>query len=286
VNDRSRLAGVFDAERSRLKALASRLLGSRNEAEDAVQEAWIRLDRTDSAELTNVPGWLTTVVSRICLDTLRARSRNDALLSAASREAGQPSVGDAAENHLFEDSIADALHAVATHLTPAERVAYVMHDLFALSFEDIAAVVGRSPQAARQLASRARRRVQSIGEAETEAGERQQSLVTAFLEASRTGNMQALLSLLAPNVVLIADAVAVKMGAAAETHGADAVAATFKGRAMAALPALIDGLAGLVFAPGGQLRVLFDFIVTDGRISEVFLVADPQEHRQIDVKMV
>lgn len=285
MNDRSQLARVFEAERSRLEALASRLLGSRNEADDAVQEAWIRLDRADSAELTNVPGWLTTVVSRICLDALRARTRSDALVSAASREIGQPTAGTAEENHLFEDSIADALHAVATHLTPAERVAYVMHDLFALSFEDIAKVIGRSAPAARQLASRARRRVQAIGAAEAEVGERQQSLVTAFLDASRTGNMQTLLSLLAPNVVLIADAVAVKMGASAETHGAEAVAATFKGRAVAARPALIDGLAGLVFAPGGQLRVVFDFIVTDGRISEVFLIADPQEHRLIEVKM-
>lgn len=283
MTDKARLAAVFQKERGRLISLASRLLGSRNEAEDAVQEAWLRLDRTDNSELSNVEGWLTTVVSRICLDTLRSRSRSHALVDAASREASwiAPDVADA---HLQEDAIGSALQAVAEHLTPAERVAYVMHDLFSLTFDDIAAVVGRSTQACRQLASRARRTVESIGSSEYELRERQQSLVAAFLEASRSGDLSTLLALLAPDVVLHADGPAVSMGAAAQTHGAEAVAATFKGRAVAALPALIDGYAGLIFAPGGQLRVVFDFIVRDGRIAEIFLVADPEEHRQIDVK--
>jgi RNA polymerase sigma-70 factor (ECF subfamily) len=278
------LAEVFEAERNRLRALAARLLGSRNEAEDAVQEAWLRLDGADASELMNVPGWLTTVVSRICLDALRSRSRSDALHKSASREM-QTTIGDAAEDYLFEDSIADALHAVALHLTPAERVAYVMHDVFSLSFDDIAAVIGRSPQASRQLASRARRRVQSIETHDTEVRERQHSLVAAFLEAARSGNLQALLAILAPDVVLHADPAAVRMGASAETFGPEAVAATFKGRAVMARPALVDGLAGLVFAPGGQLRVIFDFIIVNDRIAEVFLVADPEEHQQIEVEM-
>jgi len=277
------LTEQFQASRPHLRSVAYRILGSQAEAEDAVQEAWFRLARSDTEAVDNLRGWLTTVVARVCLDMLRTRK--------ARRE--EPIADDAVERFVAEDntehdmqltdSIGLALLVVLETLAPAERVAFVLHDMFNLSFDDIAPIVNRSPAAARQLASRARRRVQGSSEPDADRN-RQREVVSAFMAASRDGDFAALLVLLDPNVVLRADAAAVQLslarqaqgapGLVPQTRGAELVAKTFQGRARAAQLAQVDGVAGLVFAPGGQPVVVFDFVVENGRIVEISLIAD------------
>jgi RNA polymerase sigma-70 factor, ECF subfamily len=272
------LAQRFEEHRDHLRAVAYRMLGSRSEAEDAVQESWLRLSRSEPETVDNLRGWLTTVVARLCLDLLRARrARREELLGADVPEPREPPESGTDPEHeaVLADSVGAALLVVLETLTPAERVAFVLHDLFAVPFDQVGPVLGRTPDAAKQLASRARRRVRGSSPGGGVDPVRQQAVVRAFLAASRTGDFAGLLALLDPAVVLRADAAAVVAGAEAEVRGAEAVARTFAGRAQAARPALVDGLAGAVWSVGGRPRVVFGFTVVDGRVTGIDLLADP-----------
>src|SRR5712691_1167021 len=255
MNEHDWLAEQFEAERPHLRAVAYRMLGSLSEADDAVQESWLHLSRSNTSGVENLGGWLTTVVARVCLDMLRSRnSRREEPLGAhvpdliVSREGGI----DPEHEALLADSVGLALLVVLDTLNPAERLAFVLHDLFAVPFDEIAPIVGRSPTAARQLASRARRRVQGASTVPDTDRARQREVVDAFLAASRGGDFAALLALLDPDVVLRADRTAGDMGASSEVRGAAAVADTFSKRALGAQWALVNGAAGLVWAPAGQ----------------------------------
>ena len=273
------LAERFEADRPRLRAVAYRMLGSRSEADDAVQEAWLRLSRADTSDVENLSGWLTTVVARVCLDLLRSRkSRRETSLESEASEpiAGPESGHDPERDALLADSVGLAMLVVLETLAPAERVAFVLHDLFDLRFDEIAPIVGRTPTAARQLASRARRRVQTAGAVRDPDRARHRAVVDAFLAASRGGDLTALLAVLDPDVVLRADRAAVQTGAQEEVRGAKAVAETFVGRARAAQPALVNGEPGLVWAHGGRPRVVFGFTIANGRIIAIELFANPE----------
>jgi RNA polymerase sigma factor (sigma-70 family) len=271
----------FERHRAHLKAVAYRMLGAAGEADDAVQEAWLRLNRADTTAVENPRGWLTTVVARVCLDMLRARkSRREEALGVHLPEpiVNRETTPDAEQEALLADSVGPALLVVLETLAPAERLAFVLHDMFAVPFEDIAPIVGRTPAAARQLASRARRRVQGKPTNVDADDTREREIVDAFVAASRDGNFQALLAVLDPEIVLRADVTAVRLGTRlglqAEIRGADAVARTFSGRAQGAQRAVVGGAAGLVWVPGGQVRAAFVFTIADGKILEIELVAD------------
>ncbi|MFL5590068.1 MAG: sigma-70 family RNA polymerase sigma factor [Ktedonobacteraceae bacterium] len=283
------LAEEFEAERPHLRAVAYRMLGSLSEADDAVQESWLHLSRSNTSGVENLGGWLTTVVARVCLDLLRSRnSRREEPLGAhvpdpiVSREGGI----DPEHEALLADSVGLALLVVLDTLNPAERLAFVLHDLFAVPFDEIAPIVGRSPTAARQLASRARRRVQGAATVPDVDLTRQREVVDAFLAASRGGDFDALLAVLDPDVVLRSNSAAVHSGASREVRGASAVARQFSGRAREAQPALVNGAVGLVWAPGGRPRVVFGFTITRGKIIAIELVADPERLRQLDVAVL
>ena len=277
------LAQRFEKSRGHLTAVAYRMLGSASEADDAVQEAWLRLSRSDTTSVENLGAWLTTVVARVCLDMLRSRkSRREESLDARTPDSLAGGTNPEQEA-LIADSVGLALLVVLETLTPAERLAFVLHDMFAMPFEEIAPIVGRSTAAARQLASRARRRVQGAAASATADLERNREVVDAFLSASRNGDFEALLSLLDPEVVLRADAETVRVGAAKEVRGSVAVADTFKGRARVALPALVDGAAGAVWAPGGKPRVVFGFTIANGKIVAIDLLADPVRIAELDL---
>lgn len=281
------LAARFEENRGHLKAIAYRMLGSPNEADDAVQEAWLRLSRSDTSGVENLGGWLTTVVARVSLDMLRSRkSRRE---EPWGEHVPEPAVSDGTDPEheaLLAGSVGPALLVVLETLAPAERVAFVLHDMFAMPFDEIAAIVGRSPAAARQLASRARRRVQGASTVPATDIPRQREIVGAFLAASRGGDMNALLALLDPDVVLRADGAAVRMGAAKEVLGAAAVANTFSGHARGAQPALVNGAAGLAWSPGGKPRVVFGFRIEDGKIAGIDLIADPEHLGQLDLEIL
>jgi RNA polymerase sigma factor (sigma-70 family) len=262
------------------------MLGDLAEADDAVQESWLRLSRSDTSGVENLGGWLTTVVARVCLDMLRSReSRREEPLGVhvsepiVSREDGI----DPEQEALLADSVGLALLVVLDTLNPAERLAFVLHDLFAVPFDEIAPIVGRSETAARQLASRARRRVRGAATVPDADLTRQRAVIDAFLAASREGSFDALLD---PDVVLRADRAAVQAGASREVRGAPAVAETFSGRARFAQPALVDGAVGAVWAPGGRPRVVFGFTITRGKIVEINVVADPERLRQLDLTVL
>ena len=281
------LARQFEEHRPRLRAVATRLLGSGNEADDAVQEAWLRLSRTEPGSVENLGGWLTTVVGRVALNMLRSRAtrREEPLegVPVADRPGHDPYPADTA---VLADSVGMALLVVLETLTPAERLAFVLHDLFDVPFDEVATIVERSPAAARQLASRARRRVQGLSpETDPDPGRRRE-VVTAFLAASRGGDFAALLALLDPDAVLRADPAAVAVGAEAEVRGADAVATAFSGRARAARLALVDGIVHAVWAQGGQPRVVFAFTITEGSVVAIDLLADPERLRDMDVTVL
>ena len=289
MNENDRVAEQFEASRAHLKAVAYRMLGSMTEADDAVQEAWLRLSRTGTGGVDNLGGWLTTVVARVCLDMLRQRkSRREESLGElvtepiVSREDGT----DPEHEALLADSVGLALLVVLETLAPAERLAFVLHDMFAMPFDEIAPIVERSPAAARQLASRARRRVQVAAAVPDADRTRQREVVNAFLAASREGDFDALLALLDPDVVLRADSTAVRTGASAEVRGPAAVAGTFSGRARVALPALVDGAVGAVWAPGGRPRVVFDFTIVSGKIVAIDLIADPAHLDELDLAIL
>ena len=293
----------FEAHRDHLRRVAHRMLGSVGEADDAVQEAWLRLSRSETGAVDNLGGWLTTVVARVCLDMLRTRkSRREEpaerhAADLVARSDANLDLGSGPERQLLlADSIGVALLVVLETLAPAERVAFVLHDMFDLSFEDIAPIVGRSAVATRQLASRARRRVQ-LGRAASDADvSHQQALVGAFLAAARGGDFQALLAVLAPEVVLHADGVAVAAAAAnqssgappfaPEVRGAAAVAEIFRGRARGARPALVDGAAGAAWAPGGEPLAVFGFIIAGDKIVEIEVTADPARIAELEVRLL
>jgi RNA polymerase sigma factor (sigma-70 family) len=283
------LAERFEEHRPHLRSVAYRMLGSLSEADDALQEAWLRLSRADTSDVKNLGGWLTTVVGRVCLDMLRSRkARREEPLGAHVPEpvVGRADGSDPEQEALLADSIGFALLVVLETLTPAERIAFVLHDMFAVPFDEIAPIVGRSPNAAKMLASRARRRVRGAATVPDADRTRQRAVVDAFLAASRGGDFAALLALLDPNVVLRSDGAAVLTGTAKEVRGAPAVARTFSGRARAAQPALVNGAAGAVWAPGGQPRVVFDFTITDGRIVVIDMLADPARLRQLEMAVL
>jgi RNA polymerase sigma factor (sigma-70 family) len=287
MNQSESLAQQFETHRAHLRAVAYKMLGSLSEADDAVQEAWLRLARSDSGGIANLGAWLTTVVARVCLDVLRARrSRReeplglhvpDPIVSRADRT-------DPAHEALLADSVGLALLVV---LDPAERLAFVLHDTFAVPFDETASIVGRSPSAARQLASRARRRVQGASRAPDADLTCQREVVDAFLTAARGGDFDGLLAVLDPDVVVRADRGAVPPGASWELRGARVVAEqaqTFPRLVNFARPALVNGAAGIVaWLPNGQLFSVMGFTVRRGKIVEIDILADPARLRQLDL---
>jgi RNA polymerase sigma factor (sigma-70 family) len=280
------LTDRFEAERGRLRAVAFRMLGSQAEAEDAVQEAWLRLARAGGDGIDNPAGWLTTVVGRICLDMLRARTkRREDPIDGDEGEVQHADPNAAADEHVaLADSVGLALLVVLERLTPVERLAFVLHDMFDVPFEEIGRIVDRTPVAARQLASRARRRVQGLPDTPAADYERRKGVVAAFLAASRDGDFSGLLAVLDPEVVFHADADAVRLGSLAEIHGAQAVATTFKGKATAARLALIDGNLGLAVILGGQLKVVVLMEVDGDQIVEIDSIADPARIAAFEVE--
>ena len=267
------LAQEFEAQRPHLRAVAFRMLGSLAEADDAVQEAWLRLQSFQAGKIENPAAWLTTVVARICLDMLRTRkSRREEPLETEGRILPRAKA-DPEQEALLAEAVGLALLVVLTRLDPAERIAFVLHDMFALPFEDIAPILDRSVEAARQLASRARRRVQG---GEPPAGElpKKRAVIEAFLTASRANDLGALVAVLDPDVVLRSDAAAARLGGPSELRGADQVARMFAGRATAARVAPIDGAVGAIVAPNGKLLLVLTATVEDGRITEISAIAD------------
>jgi RNA polymerase sigma-70 factor, ECF subfamily len=293
----SSMSAAFEESRPRLRAVAYRLLGSTSETEDAVQETWLRITRTDTGAVDNLGGWLTTVITHVCLDMLRARKTREnatpVIRAEGAAAAFEPT--DPEREVLLADAVGSAMMIVLDTLGPPERVAFVLHDLFALSFEDIGAIVGRSAVATRQLASRARRLVQGAGEREKELPS-QREVAQAFMAASRDGNLEAVLAVLDPDVVLRVDPIAVKAAAANEAKGAPrlvremrgaaVVGRVFLGSARAARPALVDGTPGAAWAPGGHPRAIWAFKVEQGRIVEVQVIADPKKIARLDVLLL
>jgi RNA polymerase sigma factor (sigma-70 family) len=290
------LAERFEAERPHLRAVAYRMLGSLAEADDAVQESWLRLSRSDASDVENLGGWLTTVVARVCLDQLRERSsrREDSLDThiADPIVSGEDGI-DPEQEALLAESVGLALLVVLDRLAPAERIAFVLHDLFDVPFEEIAPIVGRSPTAARQLASRARRRVRG-GTTRSDADRAQsRSVVEAFLAASRAGDFDALLAVLAPDVVFRTERLAASSSAPIEIRGAPKVAGQIAGGAIrgAGQPqgrgaALVDGSAGIVVTRRGRLFLVLKFTITGGKIAEIDVIADPARLRQLDLALL
>jgi RNA polymerase sigma factor (sigma-70 family) len=279
------LADEFEANRAHLRGVAYRMLGSQSEVDDAVQETWLRLSRSDTSVVENLSGWLTTVVARVCLDMLRSRkARREAPMGPHVPE---PAARDEHERDAdMADSVGAALLVVLETLAPAERLAFVLHDMFAVPFEEIAPIVGRTPAAARQLASRARGRVQGTPAVPDANLARQRKVVDAFLAASRGGDFKGLLAVLDPDVVFRADDAAVRLGSLAEIRGAAAVAETFKGRAQAARPALVDGAPALAVIMGGRLRIVLRLTISNDRIAAVEAVANAERISQFDVSVL
>ncbi|SDT69015.1 sigma-70 family RNA polymerase sigma factor [Jiangella sp. DSM 45060] len=288
MHDDDWLAERFEENRPRMHAVAYRMLGSATEADDAVQEAWIRLSRTDADDVRNLGGWLTTVVSRVALDMLRSRtSRREDPFDDAERDTvtADDAAPDPEGEVVLADSVGPALLVVLDSLAPAERLAFVLHDLFAMPFDEIAAILERTPAATRQLASRARRRVQGARSSSADPA-RQRLVVDAFLAASRNGQFHDLLALLDPDVVLRADEVAIENARAGRAQGApelvrllrgaDAVAGVFSGRAAHAETVLVDGVPAAAFAPGGRPKALFRFTFDRDRIVAIDMVGDPE----------
>lgn len=287
MSELERLAERFEAHRDRLVAVAYRMLGSLGEAEDAVQEAWLRLSRSEADGIDNLGGWLTTVVSRISLDMLRSRqSRREVPIEAQPPEtfaSPEGSRGDPEREAVLADSVGLALLVVLGRLGPAERVAFVLHDIFGLPFGEIAPIVDKSEAAVRQLASRARRRVRGEREAPAPDVARQRELIEAFLAAAYAGDMEALLAALDPDAVLRDDR---QGGAVRVSRGAMAIAGQVSGRAQAAQPALVNGAVGVIAAPRGRLQYVLCFAIRGGRIAEVDLISDPERIRRLDLAVL
>jgi RNA polymerase sigma-70 factor (ECF subfamily) len=283
------MARQFERDRPRLRAVAYRILGSLGEADDALQEAWLRADRADTSEVANPSGWLTTVVARVCLNLLRARDtrREESLDDGARRQPAVTGAGaDPAEEVQLADEVGIALLIVMDTLGPAERLAFVLHDMFDVPFDDIAAMLDKTPAATRQLASRARRRVRGVPAPDADLPRRRRA-VDAYLAATRGGDFDALVALLHPDVVLRADAAVVPTPEPVTVSGVERVARgamASMGRARAAAVVLVDGRAGLATAEHGRLRVVlrFDF-AADGRITGIDVIAEPARLNELDI---
>jgi RNA polymerase sigma-70 factor (ECF subfamily) len=278
----------FESVRPHLRAVAYRMLGSYQDADDAVQEAWLRLERSGPEGIENLEAWLTTIVARVCLDRLRSvRTRREEPAGMRpggdERHAGEDP--DPEEQLVLADAIGSALVVLLARLRPAERVAFVLHDIFAISFAEIGTVVKRSPDATRQLASRARRRLQGgpTGAAVELTGQRE--VIDAFLTASRLGDFTALLGVLDPDVIFRADDAALRLGAPREADGAAAVARATVGRTSGAVLGTVDRAAGLIAAPRGVLLAAFAFAITDGRIAAINMIADSEHLASMELEV-
>jgi RNA polymerase sigma-70 factor (ECF subfamily) len=291
MSEQDMLAGQFEENRSHLRAVAYRMLGSLSDADDAVQQAWLRLSRADTNDVENLGGWLTTVVARVSLDMLRSRrTRHEESLDLdphvpdpiVSREDGI----DPEQEVLLADSVGLALLVVLEMLDPAERLAFVLHDMFAVPFDEIASIVGRSPAAARQLASRARRRVQGADAVPDRDMSRQREVVNAFFAAARDGDFEALVAVLDPDVVLRSDAGAGRPAASVVLQGAAAVAGQalmFSSPTRIVRPALVNGAAGVVITANGHPVSVMGFTVAHGKVVSIDVLADPDRLNQLDL---
>ncbi len=284
------LATQFEVERPHLRAVAFRMLGSLSEADDAVQESWLRLSRSGAAGIENLGGWLTTVVARICLNMLRSKqSRREEPLPLHVVTSTDTEGSDPEHEAILANSVGLALLVVLETLTPAERLAFVLHDTFGMPFDEIGTLIDRTPAAARQLASRARRRVRGSATAPAPDLMRQREVVTAFLAASRNGNFEALVAVLDPDIVFRVDGTAARGGPARELRGAEQVARgaiAWSGGARFTQLALIDGAVGVVLAPRGRLFGVGVFKIRDGRIVEADLIADPDRLSQLEIAVL
>jgi RNA polymerase sigma-70 factor (ECF subfamily) len=285
------LTEQFEANRAHLRGVAYRMLGSLSEADDAVQDAWLRFNRADTSDVENVRAWLTTVVARVCLNMLRARGnrREDAIdVRLPDPVVSRADRADPEQQALLADSVGLALLVVLEMLDPAERLAFVLHDMFAMPFDEIAPIVERTPAAARQLASRARRRVQGAPVPDTDLP-RQREVVDAFFAAARDGDFDALVAVLDPDVVLRADAGTRGPGQSAVVRGAHAVASQalmFRHLSPFVRPALVNGVAGVVVAPEGRAVSVMSFTVRDGRVVEIDALADPERLAELVVSFL
>jgi len=299
--DQDYLAQRFEENRTRLRDVAYRMLGSLGEAEDAVQESWLRLSRSDAAQIENLSGWLTTVVARVCLDQLRSRksraeesldtqpSDHQPQLPSTPTMANKSARANPEQEAILADSVGTALLIVLDRLDPAERVALVLHDLFGLSFEEIATIVDRSPEATRQLASRARRRVQGVTNAPTASLSEQRKLIDAFLTALRSADVEGLLAVLDPDLLVRVDATAARSGAAQEVRGAlnwAKGAVLYAHLLQRATVCLVDGAVGVAFAPGGRLNRALRFTMHDGKITQFEIVADPARLELLEIAVL
>lgn len=290
--DREWLAERFEENRGHLRAVAYRMLGSLNEADDAVQESWLRLSRSDANDIENLGAWLTTVVARVCLDILRSRTsrREESLDDQVSEPVTmQTAAPNPEQEALLADSVGLALLVVLDRLTPAERLAFVLHDMFAVSFEEISSIVGRSPDAARQLASRARRRMQGAEAVSRSGLGEQREVVNAFLTALRRGDFEGLVAVLDPDVVVHIDEAAGRPGVPREIRGARNFAkgaVTFSQVAHQVEPILIDGAVGLAWAPDGKLSRVLAFSMKDGKIVQVEIIADAARLEKLDLAVL
>lgn len=289
MSDQDWLASQFEAHRRHLQAIAVRMLGSPHEAEDAVQEAWLRLTRVDASQVDNLRGWLTTVVGRVCLDMMRIRFRRERPLQSQTIElSADDDTVDPEQEALVADSVGLALMVVLDTLTPAQRVAFVLHDLFAIPYEDIAEILDRSPTATKMLASRARRRVQSERIPATDLA-RQHELVEAFLLASRSGDLTVLLAVLDPDVTLRADSDASPTGVPTHVRGARNVAKgafAFSQHARTATTALVDGRVGIAALSGGHVHTVLTLAFKDDKISDIDVIANQTQLAQLDVSPI
>ena len=289
MNERDYLAERFEEHRTHLRAVAYRMLGSSGEVDDAVQEAWLRLSRVDAAGIDNLGGWLTTVVARVCLDMLRSRQsrREEAFTPDVPDPVATGTQGSSPEQEaLLADSVGLALLVVLDRLAPAERLAFVLHDMFAVPFEEIGPIVGRSPEAARQLASRARRRVRGGAEAADPDLVQQRQVVDAFIAALRAGDFEGLLAVLDPDLVVRADMAA---GAPTEIRGAAAWAkgaVAYGHLAQLTRPALVNGAIGVVVAPHGRLVRALRFTIANGKIAGIEVIGNPARLGELDVSIV
>jgi len=292
VDEGDWLAQRFEENRGHLRAVAYRMLGSLSEADDAVQESWLRMSRHGLRGVENLTGWLTAVVARVCLDMLRSRrSRREEPVGARVPEpaAGRQDAADPEQEALLADSVGLALLVVLDTLTPAERLAFVLHDMFAVPFDQIAPILGRSLAATRQLASRARRRLHGEAAVPDADRTRQREVVEAFLAASRNGDFDALLSLLDPDVTARADAPAVPAGARTQIRGAPAVARqalAYSRRAPYAQAALVNGAVGIIVAPRGRLFAVMALTIERGKIVELEVITDPARVSQLDLAIL
>ncbi|WP_411553739.1 sigma-70 family RNA polymerase sigma factor [Paenibacillus lautus] len=286
MSEQDWLANTFETHRKNLQIVAYRMLGSLSEAEDAVQESWLRLSRADARGIENLGGWLTTVVSRVCLDMLRLRkSRREESIEAHLPDSfnSQENISDPEQEAILADSIGVALLVVLDNLKPAERITFVLHDVFVMPFNEIAPIVGKSEAATRQLASRARHRVRGVKATEVDIAH-QRKVVQAFLAAAHAGDFDRLVAALDPDVILRDDR---QTGSSKVTRGAVALAKQVSGRAQkAAQLALVNGTVGIIAAPQGKLLYVLKFTMSHGKIAEVDLISDPERVRQLDLAVL